>query len=227
MHWVEGSKIPALAALHDVLTDPDVVVANGFARLVGTALELPATWAARLDLSDVALALVRRCDPVAGGVALLMARRTTPGGAAAWAKVRHLFSMPPGVSAALASRRTDLQLFVATAWRGVALACGPSCWEWVAAATATPWPVVVGSPFARDVARGIADLEIQTIASSSASLAYYGEAGVTLLDGDLTLLLLYLLFGPPQHAHHTPLHAPPQIVAAAKPPWTSHLNTSR
>lgn len=226
-HWVEGSKIPALAALQDVLTNPNIVVADGFARLVNTALEIPAVWAKGLDLSDVVLALIRRCDPVAGGVALLMARRETPGGAPAWAKVRHLFGMPPSVSAALGSRRGDIQLFVATAWRAVALACGPSCWEWIAAATATPWIVVVGTPFAEDVARGIARLEIQTMPSPRASLAYHGNAGLKVLDGDLTLLLLYLLFGPPQYARSTPpLHAPPQIFAAAAPSWTAHLTTS-
>ena len=219
-HWVDDSDIDPLTCLAAVISNPLIKINGGFAQLVGTSLDVPKLWLPKLHLATVAMTLAVRCRPVASGVALLMASRaSTPVGVDVWASMRHLCTMPAAVSAALASRRTDIQLFVATAWQGIALAAGPDCWKWVTTALDGAWLVMPGTQFADDIRVAMATMEIELVPRRNGHLAMWGEDGVDILIGDKCLLLLYLIFGQLQYAHSIPMFVAAQIKTAASAPW--------
>ena len=224
-HWVDDGEIDPLACLLEVLRAPPIVTSNGFTRLVGTPLDVPSSWGPKLHLPTVAVALAVLCRPVAAGVALLMASRaSTQVGIEAWGLMRHHCTMPAAVSAAFASRRTDIQHFVASTWRAITIAAGPSCWLWIADALDGSWVVPPGSRFASDLRGAMATMEIETMRCKGGNLTVWDDVGVEVLIGDRCLLLLYLLFGAPQYVSSTPPYVASQIKSAACAPW---INTIR
>lgn len=219
-HWVDGCNLSAMACLQAVLTDPVVKTEGGYTKLIGTPLEIPALWAQKLDLVRVAVALVGMCTPVESGIALVMSRRAgTKTSASVWKAIAHHCTMGPSVSMALATSRCDIQLFVAKTWRAVTLAAGPACTAWVEAALDGPWDVAAGSACARHIRDAMATMEILCVPSKHASLAFYDDVGVAILDGDRCLILFYLIFGAPRYLTSVPPHTPHQIATAASAPW--------
>ena len=69
----------------------------------------------------------------------------------------------------------------------------------------------------------MATMEIVCVPSKHANLAFYDTVGVTILDGDRCLILLYLLFGAPRYATFIPAFTPDQIVTAASAPWLGSI----
>jgi hypothetical protein len=219
-HWVNGCDMSPMYCLQTILTDPAVKTEGGYTKLVGTPLEIPALWATKLDLVNVGVALVGMCTPVESGVALVMARRKgTKTSASIWEAIAHHSTMAPSVSMALATSRSDIQLFVAKTWRAVTLAAGPACTAWIEAALDGVWDVVTGSACASHIRDAMATMEIVCVPSRHASLAFYDDAGVAILDGDRCLILLYLLFAEPRYLTSLPPFTPHQITTAASAPW--------
>jgi len=224
-HWTAALHWTPLRLLQLLMAPPPIVQVGQFVMYAETDLHCPA-GAATLLSAPMALArqVAPRCNPAALAAVCLAQRGGTPTGRALFASVQSVLC--PATAPALRCLRADLQHFVA----GVAhcLARAGAGAAWLATATQPCWVLVPGSKVAADIAEMVALAETRgrITNSKAASLSFGGDAGVLWLQDDKLLILLLLLFGPPQYLHTPPANLPPPLCSALNQPWRHAIRFS-